>query len=94
MHDIAKFIEDIDDACEYCNNDISTSSHTIWACPFLKDLRINTDPELAKAPFKYAVYCTQCGIAPAMKCDRTKSYWGLDFDDETAEDVNIMLGED
>ena len=90
--DIAQFNEDADDTCDYCRNEVSTSPHTIWACSFFKDLRLSTDPELAKVPLKYLVYCIQRGIAPAMRTDGKRTYWGLDFDGETSEEVKVLLG--
>ena len=29
-----------------------------------------------------------------MKCDRTITYWGLYFDDDTPEDIKILLEKD
>ena len=93
-HDIAKYNEDVDDACDYCLNDISTTPHTTWGCSLFSGIRIATDAELAKVPLKHLIYCIQCGIAPAMKADRKKTYWVLAFDEDTPNAVKALLGID
>ena len=50
------------------------------------------DLELAAVPFKYLLHCIQCGIAPAIKVDRYKAYWGAGFDEDTEDKTKVLLG--
>ena len=65
--DIASIDEDTDPQCNYCHAATSTVDHIKWECPFFKQIRIDTDPELADVPLKYLLPCIKCGIAPVMK---------------------------
>ena len=48
-HDLAKYNEDVNDERRYCRYNISTARHTTCVCPFLRQLRVTTDLQLAKA---------------------------------------------
>ena len=74
--DIVVFNEDVDDTCNYCNAAKSTSTHIVWGFPFVDEVKKDLDPELAKVPRKHLLHCIQCGIAPAMKVDGHKTFWG------------------
>ena len=50
--DIAKYNEDINEVCDYCQANTSTANHTIWSCSFFLQIRRDTDPELAKSPYQ------------------------------------------
>ena len=51
------------------------------------------DGELAKIPHKCLPSCIKSGIAPAMKADGRKTFWGTDFDDHLDEKARKLLGE-
>ena len=93
-HDIATINEDVDENCNVCSVVRSTANRTRWQCPFFDEVRRGHDPEPAKVATKYLLACIQCRIAPAMKIDGSKTYWGGSFDDSTDEKKKVVLGKD
>ena len=81
--EIAKSNDDVEDTCNYCKEADSTVNHARWQCKHFEPQRREQDPELAAVPYKYLLQCIQCGIAPAMKIDGARTYWGADLDEET-----------
>ena len=47
-----------------------------------------------KLPHRCIPSCLKSGIAPAMKADGSKTYWGTNFDDQLDENLKKMLGLD
>ena len=57
--EIAKYNDDVDDACNYCKDADSTVNHIRWQCKYLEPQRREQDPELAAVPYKYLLHlCT------------------------------------
>jgi len=90
--EIAQFNEDCDEECDYCKDGASTASHTRWTCSFFEAVRKETDEGLAAIPRKYFIDCIRCGIAPALKPDGTKTFWGMDVQEEESEKTKRLLG--
>ena len=55
---------------------------------------MQADPKLAKVPRKYFAACIKCGIAPAMKVEGEKTFWGRELAEGESEEVKRMLGVD
>ena len=51
------------------------------------------DEELAMIPHKCIPSCIKNGIAPAMKTDGKKTFWGADRDEHLDEKARTLLGE-
>ena len=51
-----------------------------WECRFFEPKRQEIDPDLAAVPRKYFATCIRCGIAPAMKMEGERTYWGMNVD--------------
>ena len=83
--EIAKYNEDIEDTCKYSKEAGSTVNHIRWHCKRFDSHRQEQDHELAAAPYTSLLHCTQCGIAPAMKANGDRTYWGADFDEDPDE---------
>ena len=92
--EIAAYNEDIDPWCSHCKKGPSTVDHIRWECEAFEPTRVDTDPELAKVPRKYLSSCIRCGIAPAMKVDGDKTYWGVEVDADEDKNVKKLLGID
>ena len=92
--EIAKFNEDYDETCNYCKEAASTVMHIRWQCKHFGPHSTELDPGLAAVLLKYLQQCIQCGIAPAMKVEGERTYWGMVVDED--EDVNTkqLLGVD
>ena len=93
-NDIASINEDVDKMCTYCGEELSTDDHIKWQCSFFKGARQAADSIIAKIPLKYLPACVRCGIAPAMKPDGRKSFWGSIMDDNEDEDIVKAMGID
>ena len=52
------------------------------------------DKDLAETPTKYLPQCVRRGIAPAMKVDGGKTFWGTNVDDQEPEKTKRLLGID
>jgi len=92
--EVADFNEDVNKICQYCNAAPSTQDHIRWECSFFAPTRMSIDEGLAKLPHHCIPSCLKNGIAPAMKVDGNKTYWGTDFDDQLDENSKRMLGQD
>lgn len=79
--------------CNYCNGAVSTHDHLKWECSFFAPTRIEIDEELATIPHKCIPACIKNGIAPAMKIDGKKTFWGAAFDEQLDEKARTLLGE-
>ena len=55
---------------------------------------METDKALSAIPRRYLPACVQCAIAPAMKVDGTKTFWGQEVEDDEKAEVKKMLGID
>ena len=78
-NEIAGFNENVSSLCSYCNGAVSTQDHIKWECSFFAPTRMEIDDELATIPHKCITTCIKNGIAPAMKTDGNKTFWGTDF---------------
>ena len=87
LEQIAGYNEDIGTTCTYCNKATSTSDHIRWECEFFKPVRAEIDEELANIPHQLIPCCLKNGIAPAMKADGRKTFWGTDFRNDTDSKV-------
>ena len=74
--EVAEFNQDYDGTCNYCMEADSTADHVRWVCKHFQPKRMELDPDLAAIPLKYLTQNVRCGIAPAMKTDGEKTYWG------------------
>ena len=92
-NEIADFNEDVNRTCQYCKAAISTQDHIRWECIFFASTRDEIDAGLAKIPHKCLPACLRNGIAPAMKADGTKTFWGTDLDDQLNREARKLLGE-
>ena len=68
--------------------------HIRWDCEVFEPNRVEVDPKLARVPRRYLNSCIRCGIAPAMKVEGDKTFWGLEVDADEDEDVKRLLGID
>ena len=93
-NDIASFNEDVEKQCTYCGNELSTADHIKWHCSFFEEVRQVTDSIIAKIPTRYLTACIRCGIAPAMKTDGRKTFWGTIVDSNEDEDIKKAMGVD
>ena len=89
--EIAEFNEDIDGKCTYCLAEDANIENLIWECQFFHKVRKEHDPKLAAIPTKYLLQSIRRGIAPAMKVDGSKSFWGQNLDDDITEDQRVQL---
>lgn len=85
-NEIVDFNQDASRVCSYCNQDISTQDHIKWECSFFAPVRKEIDAELAAIPHRYLPACIKSGIAPAMKPDGKKTFWGTDFGEDLDEE--------
>ena len=76
MQEIAGYNEDVNPWCAHCKKAPSTVEHLRWECEAFELERVQVDPKLAKIPRKYFAACIKCGIAPAMKVEGGKTFWG------------------
>ena len=91
---IANINEDVDGTCNYCKQGPSTPEHIKFACKHFEGIRKATDAALEKVPIKYLTRCIQCGIAPAMKLEGDKTYWGMNIDPQEDDEVKKLIGYD
>ena len=91
-NETADFNQDVSRVCSYCNQDISTQDHIKWECSFFAPVRKEIDAELAGVPHRYLPSCIKSGIAPAMKADGRKTFWGADFGEDLDEGARKLLG--
>ena len=68
--------------------------HIRWQCKHFEPQRRELNPELAAVPPKYLLQCIQCGIAPAMKIEGERTYWGMDVDEDEDVKTKQLLGVD
>jgi len=80
-NEIAGFNQDVSPVCTYCNEATSTQDHIKWECKFFAPVRSEIDGELANIPHRCIPACIKNGIAPAMKTDGAKTFWGTDLDE-------------
>jgi len=92
-NEIVGFNEDVDPMCSYCKGAISTQDHIKWECSFFAAVRTEIDDELARIPHRRIPSCIKNGIAPAMKTDGRKTFWGADFAEDLDERSRKLLGE-
>ena len=59
---------------------------------FFKSVRTEIDEELANIPHQMIPCCLKDGIAPAMKADGRKTYWGSGFRNDTDSKVKKLPG--
>ncbi len=76
LNDIADFNQDVRRICSYCLEAVSTSDHIEWECKHFDPTRKEIDAALASVPHKWIRSCLKSGIAPAMKGNITRSFWG------------------
>lgn len=93
LEHIAGYKEDIGTMCTYCDKATSASDHIRWECEYFKSVRNEIDVELANIPHHMIPCCLKNGIAPAMKADGRKTYWGTEFRNDTDAKVKNLLGE-
>ena len=70
----------------------SIANHIIWQFRYFDEHMINQDLKLAVVPRKHLLHFIECGIAPPMKADGEKSYWGADLDEAIDEKTKVILG--
>ena len=92
MQEIAEYNEDVCPCCTHCKKAPSTVEHIRWECEAFEPDRVKADPKLAKVPRKYLADCIKCGIAPAMKVEGDKTFWGRDLDEGESEEVKKDAG--
>jgi len=66
--------------------------HVRWACKHFDPIRKEIDADLAAIPYTYLPQCVRCGIAPAMKKDGAKTYWGAEVGDDVTKQTKRILG--
>ena len=74
-------VEVADDKCDLCMRMKETSDH-IWYCPSLACKRKELDVGLSEANPEDFTPAMRQGVACAMNADPTRTYWGLECDDE------------
>ena len=92
--EIAEYNEDYDSTCTYCKEAESTADHIRWECKYFQPQREELDPELAGIPLAYLPQCVRCGVAPAMKVNGEKTYWGMDVGETISGKMKKLLGVD
>ena len=93
LNEIADFNQDVNRTCSYCKEAVSTHDHIKWECKFFASTRMSIDAELANVPHKCLPTCLKSGIAPAMKADGKKTFWGTDFCEDLDKNTRRVLGE-
>jgi len=92
--EIADYNQDVEGVCNYCYEADSTADHVRWACKHFDPIRKEIDAELAAIPYAYLPHCIRCGIAPAMKKDGMKTFWGTEVGEEVTAKAKKILGID
>ena len=92
--EIAQFNQDYDVTCDYCLECPATAEHIKWGCSFWEPKRKEIDEGLAAIPRRYLPECVKCAIAPAMKLDGERTYWGARVDEDETKKVKELLGVD
>ena len=92
--EIAKINEDKSGNCDYCKEENISIEHIPWTCKFFDKDREEIDATLAKVPTKYLTQCIQCGVAPALKLEGKRTYWGKDVEEGEDSKVKKLLGVD
>ena len=92
--EIAKFNNDYDDLCDYCLEAPSTSDHIKWGCKFFEHTRSEVDKDLAAIPRHYLPACVRCAIAPAMKIEGNRTFWGGEPGEDLTAKAKQLFGVD
>ena len=61
------------------------------ALQLFKEVRQVTDSVIAKIPLRYLTACIRCGIAPAMKTDGRKTFWGSIVEPNEDDDIKKAM---
>jgi len=94
LNDIADFNQDVDRMCSYCGEEASTGEHIKWSCKHFDPVRKEVDAELAGIADKHLPNCIKNGVAPAMKADGNKTFWGAAIGDDLSNKAKKFLGYD
>ena len=93
LNEIADYNQDVGRICNYCMEAISTSDHVKWERKHVDATRKEIDAELADIPHKLLPSCIKNGIAPGMKAEGKKTYWGAELGDDISKKTRKPLGE-
>ena len=89
--DLAKFDNEDNPMCDYCGGQVGTIDHVVFDCTYFQPQRLQHGKQLAKVRLNMLPPSLRRGIAPRLKCDHTKTFWGWTLNDTTAE-VQQLLG--
>lgn len=91
--DFAKFDEEANEVCDYCNTDTGTLDHLLWQCPAFHHIRANVNKTLADLPMSDLMPCIKRGVAPVMHCRFGRTFWGA-IVQTTSEEARKLIGVD
>ena len=94
LNDMADFDQDVNRMCNYCGEEVSTGEHIKWNCKHFDPVRKEVDAELAGIADKHLPNCIKNGVAPAMKADGSKTFWGAALGDDLSIKAKKLLGYD
>ena len=80
--------------CSYCGEAPATSDHIQWGCKHFDPIRKDVDVELASIAHKHLPESIRKGIAPAMKLDGQRTYWGTEISQDLSAKAKRLLGQD
>lgn len=78
--------------CDYCGGDDASLEFLIWHCNFFQQQRMEADSGVARVPTRLLHPAIMRGVAPAMQCMWTKTFWVRDVDSDDEEETCKVIG--